>query len=98
MHLECLKMKCKGCTACTRASTTVCMNKGRVMQLGGTIKDRQQEAHFASLHYSLGMCCRESCYMPNESSFSCLSNHIIEITINLIFRKLWILNQFLISH
>ena len=32
--------------------------------------------------------------MPNVRLYFCLSNHINEIMIKLIFRKLWILNQF----
>ena len=58
------------------------------------IDNTRQSVICTTLHYSLVMCCRASYYIPNESLYFCLSNHINEIMIRLISRKLWILNQF----
>ena len=53
----------------------------------------RQSVVCTTLLYSLVMCCRAPYYIPNESLYFCLSNHINEIMIKLIFWKLWILNQ-----
>ena len=58
------------------------------------IDNTRQSVICTTLHYSVVMCCRASYYIPNESLYFCLSNHINEIMIKLIFQKLWILNQF----
>ena len=51
------------------------------------IDNRRQSVILLALHYSLAKYCRESYYIPNETLYFCLSNHINEITITLIFEK-----------
>ena len=51
------------------------------------IDNRRQSVILLAWHYSLAMYYRESYYTPNESLYFCLSNHINEITITLIFQK-----------
>ena len=58
------------------------------------IDNSRQSAICATLHCSLSLIYTISFHIPNDSLYFCLSNHVSNIMINLIFRKLLILNQF----
>ena len=62
------------------------------------IKDRQHQAerhlHYLTLLSTYVLQSIIYYYIPNESLYFYLSNHINEIMIKFIFLKLWILNQF----
>ena len=58
------------------------------------IDNSRQSAICATLLCSLSLINTISYHILNDSLYFCLSNHINNIMINLIFRKLWSLNQF----
>ena len=52
------------------------------------IDNRRQSVICATLYYSLIMCFRVSYYVPNDSLYFSLSNHINDTMVNFILWKL----------
>ena len=52
------------------------------------IDNRRQSVICATLHFSLVMCYRVSYYIPNDSLYFSLSNHIDDTMVHFIFWKL----------
>ena len=58
------------------------------------IDNRRQSVIRATLHCSPSLIHTISYHIPNDSLYFCLSYHVNDVMIDLIFRKLLILNQF----
>ena len=65
-------------------------------EMGILVKDEQQQSVIrATQAHSLVVLCKMSYHIPQDSLYICLSNHIKEVIITLIFKKLWNINHFI---